>query len=760
MRKYRIDAILFGIFLAIVAVFFYPTILQGKLPIPSDSLVGLYHPWRDALSQEFPRGVPFKNFLITDPVRQQIPWRAAVMEQWKKFRLPLWNPYNFSGMPLAANIQAAAFYPLNIIFLIPDFPAAWSLLIMLQPILAGVFLYLYLRTIGLRRIACLFGAISWSFCGFAIAWMTWGTIVHAALWLPFILFCIEKLFEKTKKPLKKNLLWSGALALGLLSGFFAGHAQVAFYMLIVSVSYAFWKLQQEKKSKAEGYIASAFILFGIVGAIQWVPMVRLLTSSGRLEETANWLKDGWFIPWQNLVQFIVPDFFGNPTTMNYWGVWNYGEFVGYIGILPLLFALYALLSWKESQVRFWAVIGGLALVFAVPNPLSRLPYQLGIPLLSTLQPTRLLVVADLALVVLAAWGLNTWMRAKDKRIVWILAALAVVILGSWGLVLSGNTLVHDALFRDNLLVTKRNLVLPTILLFVSGFGVGLGFVLRRKENIPRVVITGIILLTAFDLLRFGWKFTPFTPRSYFFPETQVMKFLMRQKGQFRIMSLDSRILPPDVSSWFQLESAEGYDPIYLSRYGEYIAASERGKPDTTPPFGFNRIITPHNIDSPLVPLLGVRYVLSLNEISRPFLKKVFEEGETRVYEDTRGLPRAYLVEKVLGVVGKGNVLMALFDPELDPKTTAVIEGPAVPLVSVPLETGEGVDILASSPGLLTLRVRAAMPRFLVITNSYYPAWQAMLDGKSATLHRTNYLFQGIAIPVGDHTVTLRYRWGL
>ena len=90
-------------------VFFRQIFLYGYLPIPSDALVGLYHPFRDLYATEYPRGIPFKNFLITDPVRQQIPWRMLVVDLEKKLQIPPWNPYNFAGTPLLANFQTGAF---------------------------------------------------------------------------------------------------------------------------------------------------------------------------------------------------------------------------------------------------------------------------------------------------------------------------------------------------------------------------------------------------------------------------------------------------------------------------------------------------------------------------------------------------------------------------------------------------------------------------------------------------------------------------
>src|SRR5260221_261501 len=184
-------------FLSIVCIlFFLPFFFKQLLPIPSDTIIGLYNPFRDLYATQFPRGVTYKNFLVTDPVRQQYPWRTVSIELEKKLQIPLWNPYNFSGTPLLANFQSAVFYPFNIFLYILPFHIGWSLLIFLQPFLAGIFLYLYLRKIKISKLASIFGAITFAFCGFSVAWMEWGTIAQTALWLPLILFIKEHLLKK------------------------------------------------------------------------------------------------------------------------------------------------------------------------------------------------------------------------------------------------------------------------------------------------------------------------------------------------------------------------------------------------------------------------------------------------------------------------------------------------------------------------------------------------------------------------------------
>ena len=470
--------------------------------------------------------------------------------------------------------------------------------------------------------------------------------------------------------------------------------------------------------------------------------MKFVFESGRIAEGESWLRDGWFIPWQNLAQFFAPDFFGNPTTLNYWGVWNYGELVGYIGIVPLLFSLFALFGKRTKDTVFWASAFIAALLFALPTPLAKLVYQLRVPVLSALQPTRLMVIVDFSLVMLASFGFDGWLRKKEGNRwgVILIAGIAFVVL--WFVVLKGG---------ENFQVSRRNLILPTGVFIAASF---LLLVPNLLKKFKATYLVGILFIgiTAVDLLRFGWKFTPFTPREYFFPETQIISFLERQEKPFRVMSLDKRILPPNVSAYYGIETIEGYDPLISGRYEELMAAVARGKPDIAPPFGFNRIITLENIDSPVLPIFNVRYVLTLEDIERPFLKKVLQEGETRVYENSRALPRVYFISEVLWVDNKEQAIQNMFDPLFDPETTAIAEGAAKGERDFKNLVNGTVNITSYLPGKIVLETNTAKESFLIISESYRSDWNVRIDGVLSKLVRINYNFMGLLVSGGAHTV--------
>lgn len=751
-----------------VTLFFKPYVFQGKLPIPADTIIGLYHPFRDFYANDYPNGIPYKNFLITDPVRQQYPWRYLAIDSIKQGSIPLWNPYEMAGTPLLANFQSAAFYPLNLLFFLFPFATAWSLLIFLQPALGGVFMYLYLHNLRLHRFASFLGAIVFSFSGFMVAWMEWGALGHTVIWLPLILLTIDKLFISTTTYSKSWWGWNAVFVLSFSAALFAGHLQTYLYVLLLSVMYFFARWVQHGKSlKVFLHFMLLVLGFLLITAVQWIPTVQFISLSARsVDQLLGWQQPGWFIPWQHLIQFVAPDFFGNPTTLNYWGEWNYGEFIGYVGMVPLVMAVFALYGRHDKKTCFFGVSLLLGLLFSLPTFVAKLPYILEIPFLSTTQPTRLLLVVDFSLAVLAALGFDYFVKSRRKfTIIYSLGLLGAVLLGLWGAVLL-NIQITPSFTPENIAIAKRNLYIPTFFFIITVLLLAVLAVittLKRFHTVLNVKVLSTLLmvfllsLTLFDLLRFFEKFTPFSDAKYLFPSTKALAYLQKQEGQFRIMTTDSRILPPNFSVMYRLQSLDGYDPLYPRQYGELMVALKRGKPDISPPFGFNRIITPQAYESRLVDLLGVRYILSLTDIDSPKLQKVFTEGQTKIYQNTQAYPRTFFVENITTVSDNHEAITKLFDRNVNLQKTAIVELADKSFEKVPIASG-AAEIISYKENRVEIKTKNKAVGYLVFMDSYYPSWQAKIcaeqekDCTNFEIFVTNYNFRGIFVPAGEHSV--------
>lgn len=728
----------------LISLFFIPMLLLGKVPIPADSLLGLYHPFRDNQFDGYnPYKFPIKNPLITDPVLQTYPWRYRAIDNLKNGNWPLWNPYSFAGGPLAANIQSAPFSVFNILFFIFDFKLAWSIQIILVPILGGIFMYLFLSSLNLSKTAAIFGSVVLPFSGFYLSWLTWGTVASTAIWLPLILFCINRLFSK--------IFWHFFLILSFATSqtIFAGHWQTALYVFLASFIYLATKVPTAKTKTAISISLVAIVIGIVVSSIQVLPALEFLKLSARnLDQGFYPGRADWFLPIQHLIQLVAPDYFGNPTTANYWGVWNWAEFSSYLSIGALALAVFA--AFKNSKnSRFFIVLAVLALGLALKNPLSQIPYVLNIPFLSSIQPSRIIFLLNFALAGLAALGMEKLISGKSKAplVVGIMILLVLSVIGSYTYLVKDQFPVAGHL--DSASIALRNLILPAIAAIAMLAILLASRIFKLKTN---VLVVLIFALTMAELYRNAFKFTPFSKPEWIFPQTKTFQFLSSQEKPFRVMTTDRRILHPNIGTVYGIESVDGYDPLYLADYGRLVSVWQSQNPAAAS-VSFNRILTPQKYDSQITDLLNVKYVLSFDEFNSPDLVKVFEEGETKIYENKKVLPRAFFVKEIAKFNSPEEELAKILD-----KNTNLLQT-ATSLYDnfAKQEFTSSVKVEKYTDQSVILSTNTDKEAPLIVANVNYPGWQAKIDGRQVPIGKVNFMFQSVIVPAGSHRVEFQFR---
>lgn len=163
-----------------------------------------------------------------------------------------------------ADFQTAIFYPFNFLYFIFGFNVSWTLIIILQPFLSAVFMYLFLKKgIGLKNFPSVIGAISFAFSSYMTVWIQYGNIGHTFLWLPLVL-----LFTKyfVKRPCFVNCL---GICIPLSLAILAGYIQGAFYIYALCFFYycylvfASKEIKNYKKNFIFNFIIFANLNYGI-----------------------------------------------------------------------------------------------------------------------------------------------------------------------------------------------------------------------------------------------------------------------------------------------------------------------------------------------------------------------------------------------------------------------------------------------------------------------------------------------------------------
>ena len=70
---------------------------------------------------------------------------------------------------------------------------------------------------------------------------------------------------------------------------------------------------------------------------------------------------------------------------------------------------------------------------------------------------------------------------------------------------------------------------------------------------------------------------------------------------------------------------------------------------------------------------------------------------------------------------------------------------------------QGWRVICEKDGDWALKTFQSRDVDAVISQTDYPAWKALVDGRPAILWRANHAFQAVEVPAGQHQIVLVYR---
>ncbi len=451
-----------------------------------------------------------------------------------------------------------------------------------------------------------------------------------------------------------------------------------------------------------------------------------------------------------------PDFYGNPVTRNDW-FGHYAEWASYIGVIPLIFAVFAMTRSMKGYVRFFSVLAIFSIFLAYPTPLNDLLFALKLPVVSTSAASRIIMLFSLSLSALAGFGMDAlidaWKTKKRTSYLLFASSLVLVIATVWFLLL-----VIQPFTNDGNIIAKRNLILPTALAGASLVLMASGFIKKMKWYILPIV--GLLLLTMFDMYRYAFKWMPFDEKEFVYPEMNVLKHMEREIGSYRVFGN----IGGETGMTYRLPLIEGYDAMYQGRFAEFINASSNGIVAS----GDRSVVKFDKYGrykDQVMQLLGVRYIMHRVSDGRNIwafpvwqyengeMKKTYEDGQYEVYVYEKSFPRAFLASSFEVISDDQKIIDRLFAPDFDRRNTLLLE--TEPMIKP--QTGEGeAQIIFYSPNVVTIKTSSDVPKLLFLSDVFDAGWNATIDGKKTTVYRADYDFRAVAVPDGEHTIEYRY----
>jgi O-antigen/teichoic acid export membrane protein len=864
----RQDVLAALVLLLLPLLLFWSVTVGPNTLLPVDNLFA-YEPWV-SYKESLGVGLP-QNQLLSDLILENYVWKKFIRESIAAGQLPLWNPYILSGQPFLANGQHSALYPFSLLFYILPLSKAYGWFTVSQLWLAGLGMYIFLRTLRVTRLGALIGGITYSLSAFFIVSVVFTMIIAGAAWLPLILALIEIIIRKQEEKGLQGYspipyVVAGALLLGAQT--LAGHVEITYYVLLVSGYYALcrllilWRRQATARFalRLAGWLLVTVFLGLCLGLVQLGPMYEVVTQNFRDNSvTLNQVRE-WALPLRRLITFVIPDFFGSPAHHGYFDIvtWRWQplgvnaagqinplcphctswdtktavEAGAYVGILPLALAVLAIVQalregWQAGRMEelklfqssnfptfhssslIFALLALLSLLFAFGTPLYALLFY-GLPGWNQLHsPFRWIFPYTLSVAVLAGIGVTYLDRLAGAKLsrgegakggrgensplllrssAPLFSLYTISLYTGWLLFwagLAGVLVMLAALFIPSPFIQAATNVFERSGLAQNAFADGRQFFGYQWPNffkfflmvmaagaVLRIVRCPIFLpslrgrgwgrvpawkplaliIVALDLILAGAGFNPSVDPALLDFKPEVVKWLEARQAEdplFRLNSFDTpegrgnKVFLANAGMYSNLFDVRGYDSIIPAQYGRFMQLiQENGD------LLFNRIGPLYYdgyaaLDSALLDLLGVRYILTTVDINNPNYKLVYDK-EIRVYENTDALPRAFVVDERVDLPALPKPDRSSWPDELglalrslNPRQAVILDGEtnglgrdlapedmAAPVETISQSPLANVEITAYTPNEVRLAVQLDQPGWLVLADAYFPGWRA------------------------------------
>lgn len=667
---------------------------------------------------------------------------SYVGQCFREGRLPMWDSHTMAGFPLAAAMQAAVFYPFTWLTALVPAWLFWPLAAAGHLALGGLFAFVWLRK-GLRAGsgAAFLGGVVYMLCGPPLTLLYAGHVSYlfAYAWLPAVVWRADRLIGGPS--LRRWLLL--ALVLGMLH--LTGAPQYTFFALLLVAARLLQKLFSGTPNAPQrwtliGAVATSLVWGTLLAAPQLLTAFELLPHSLRLEGNGYEFVTSYSLAPETLATLVAPHGFARPTGTGSGVLYEALGSTPYVGLATLALAAFALSGRGSRPQRFWGavVVASVVLALGRHTPLYRVVYH-AIPGGSLFRaPERFLALSSLAILPLLARGVDRLLAPEDSdrrplsRIgigLGILAAvLAAVLLGGG----------------------PRGLFIP--LLWSAALAVAL--VATAWSRLPArtsgLLIGGIL---AADLLTFGAPyFRGYEVSRLEWPASFVGYVKKHPAFPFRIVSPGN----PHAADFGRsrlsgLDHLGGYETLLLARYVELMNAVHERPTD-----GIVVYVSPGR-PHPVLDMLGVRlWLVTPPATPSPEWTPVGQLGAAGIFESQRALPRAFLVGGTKVIPDKESRLSFLAGESFDPTRLVVLEeGLSLPPPEKPFPGR--VHLRAMDHDRLAFDVDADHEGFLVLTEAYFPGWNATIDGRSEPVLRANHLVQAVKIGAGKQLVEFTYR---
>ncbi len=680
--------------------------------------------------------------------------------------IPLWNPHLYSGIPFAADSQSGLFYPVNLLVFLfhPNLTVeTLEYMAIFHFWLAGWGMYIFLRgmnpNLSIHPLAAMAGAIAFEFSDMFIVHFGNLNMISVAAWLPLIMLTFQKsiAYKQSKFAIASGIL----LAIATL----ASHIQITLFILLALGLYTLFAIYTDWQGikgiahtilqNAKYLLITLIVMVGL-SALWLIPTIEMSQYSSRAELPYTESAAYSLHPAQ-LIGLLVPNYFGRDPALH-WGPWERVE-TGYIGILTLLLAITAPALRRTHQVKFMLFLAGISFILALgDNAILHGWLSLSPGFGQFRAPARYILLMDFALATLASISLQCLMQGIQqkayrlfssmlKTLTWLLGSVTIISL----------PLAYHALLtmqdRHPDIFHRAEVATMGVTTFAMLVAVSLTILhLARMGYLHghRLAIS-VIIVISLDLFSLGaYVDVGHHDPTGGYKHSEANAFLHENVGINRLeVTTDIwHLWQPNSALLYGMHDAWGlYNPFTLSdmnRYWQHVGERRSG----------------------MYNFLGIKYVIA-SKAGAPAdgdIVTVFDQDPTiNIYLNRSAVSRITFVQQAIMVNDHEQAWQVIKLSDFDPMTTVVLEKETSEAQGV--QFFENVEPLADAKIVLLkydlhtveLSLTNHADGYLVLSDSYYPGWQATVDGQNMPIYRANYAFRAVPVAAGEHVVTFMFR---
>lgn len=724
-----------------------------------------------------------------------------LVDSYRNKEIPLWNPYILGGHPIYADGVTKLFAPTNLLYLFFNVPLGYSLARLIELALASIFLYLFLINLRLNPISALTGSIAFLLSDHVMQHLTWLGWLGGLMWLPLMLLGAEKALSNRK------ILPAIGAGIALALQFYCGYTPTAIYYVSALVGYylLYPYLQNENVNRSNNninrlkdfkysikYLAiTLFTGFGLSIA-NWWPVFELLSYSNR-KIVPTEIGYIWLPPW-HLVTLILPRAFGRAFDSNiakrFVDIGVSQDHIIYLGLVSLIFIAFIFwrVKWQEldKRIYYFAIlaIGALLVMTCAPLYVHITKY---IPVLKAIRAvTRISGIYIFGSAVLVAYGTDklskaNWLELKEflQKIQYIGIGLLVsifscsIIFNLFSKFLPQNAKNLSGLkrFIIRILISLNeqfywknvDLIIPLIIMLI--LTIICWYTIKQEQNQKIKLIIALFFVLIGEL---SWQSNQYnsTFKSYLiYPQTETTDFIKNNIGVYRLVVTPAELggkaekfaglkvlSPPNTMLPYKINTIYGKDQLFPKWYREFVSLSE-------PQEHLSHIVFEKN-QSPLYDFLGVKYLMTRQSYNFDNLnyKEVNVSNGVKIYENLNVMPRAFFAKQIEKADDLEKTINRMKQNDFDLRSTTIVTDNKIDISKIyPTEVTDKVEITDYKNNKVTLSTTANNTRLLVLTDTYYPGWEVLIDNEPANILRVNYALRGLVVKAGTHKIEFIFR---